>query len=140
MNIDHVCIAVKNIDRAREKFSKLLGYVARTDKVVNTRQKVIVQFLSKPSSIDLKLIEPLDDDSPIREFVKRGGGLHHLGFRAESVPDTADRLLKSGGRQTAKPQPGEAFDEKLIAFFYLGFGLNIEVIDTDIRRSERASV
>jgi hypothetical protein len=35
----------------------------------------------------------------------------------------------------AHPAPGEAFDEHLIAFCYLGLGLNVELIDTDARRS-----
>ena len=43
-------------------------------------------------------------------------------------------LAGQGVRVTAQPAPGEAFDENLIAFLYLGMGLSIELIDTDARR------
>ena len=41
-----------------------------------------------------------------------------------------------GVRVLSPPAPGEAFDDALIAFCYAGFGLNVELIDTDRRRSE----
>lgn len=136
MKLDHVCIAVRRIDPAREKLCAMLGYTPRTEKVTNTRQQVVVQFLKKPGSIDLKLIEPADLTSPLVDFVKKGGGLHHLCFRAEDGQAKIQELSDKGARVIAGPQPGEAFDDNLITFLFLGFGLNIEVIDTDERRSE----
>lgn len=133
MNLDHVCIAVRKIDPAREKICSLLGYSPRTDKVINSRQRVVVQFLQKPGSIDLKLIEPSDLDSPLVKFIKKGGGLHHLCFKAEDGKTSIQNLCDGGARLITEPQPGEAFGDNLIAFLYLGFGLNVEVIDTDER-------
>jgi methylmalonyl-CoA/ethylmalonyl-CoA epimerase len=43
-------------------------------------------------------------------------------------------LSAEGARVLAAPAPGEAFNDHPIAFLYLGFGLNIEVVDTDTRR------
>lgn len=136
MDLDHICIAVRKIDPARKKLCSMLGYTVRTEKITNTRQEVIVQFLHKLGSIDLKLIEPSGPTSPLIEFVKRGGGLHHLCFRAEDGKTSIQKLTGSGARLTTKPEPGEAFNDHLISFLYLGFGLNIEVIDTDERRGE----
>ncbi len=138
MNLDHICIAVRKIDQARDKLCSQFGYAPRTDKVTNTRQKVIVQFLQKPGSIDLKLIEPSDPSSPIIDFVKKGGGLHHLCFRADDSQTAIQELCDEGARIIAGPQPGEAFDDNLITFLYLGFGLNVEIIDTDKRRAEKS--
>ena len=136
MILDHVCIAVRRIDPAREKLCSMLGYSPRTKKVVNSRQRVVVQFLSKEGSLDLKLIEPAGPDSPLVEFVKKGGGLHHLCFRANDGSAAIQELSDKGARLIAEPQPGEAFDDNLIAFLYLGFGMNVEVIDTEERRAE----
>lgn len=136
MNLDHICIAVRKIDPAREKICSLLGYAPRTEKVTNTRQQVVVQFLKKDGSVDLKLIEPSDLTSPLIDFVKKGGGLHHLCFRAEDGQAEIQELCDKGARVIAGPQPGEAFDDNLITFLFLGFGLNIEIIDTDDRREE----
>lgn len=136
MKLDHVCIAVRKIDPARDKLCSMLGYKPRTEKVTNTRQQVVVQFLQKSGSLDLKLIEPAGPESPLVEFIRKGGGLHHLCFRAENGLEAIHELADKGARITAEPQPGEAFDDNLIAFLFLGFGLNIEIIDTDDRRAE----
>jgi methylmalonyl-CoA/ethylmalonyl-CoA epimerase len=136
--LDHVCLAVRKIAPARAMLEKMFGYTARTEPVENTRQQVIVQFLRKEGSIDIKLIEPSNFDSPLVEFIKRGGGgLHHLAFRTESVADAAADLAQKGAKIVAAPQPGEAFDDAQIAFAFVGMGLNAELIDTDARRSEK---
>jgi methylmalonyl-CoA/ethylmalonyl-CoA epimerase len=135
--LDHVCLAVRRIAPARAMLERTLGYQPRTEPVENTRQQVIVQFMSKPGSIDIKLIEPSSLESPLVEFIKRsGGGLHHLAFRTASVEAGVEDLEGKGVRIVTAPQPGEAFDEALIAFAFLGQGLNVELIDTDRRRNE----
>lgn len=135
MNLDHVCIAVRSIDAAAGRLCELLGYTRKTGKVTNTRHRVNVQFLGKSGSLDIKLIEPADSDSSLWEFIKKGGGLHHLCFKAADVSQECEVLAEKGVRILSQPAPGEAFDDNLIAFCYLGFGLNIEVIDTDERRN-----
>lgn len=137
LTLDHVCLAVRKLGAAREMLGRTLGYRARTEPVENTRQQVRVQFLSKPGSIDIKLIEPSNPESPLVDFIKRsGGGLHHLAFRTDSVEGAVTDLAAHGAKIVAAPQPGEAFDEQLIAFAFVGAGLNVEIIDTDLRRAE----
>lgn len=134
MQLDHVGIAVRSIDAAIAKLAPLLGYTPRTVRVTNTRQKVNVVFLSKPGSIDLKLIEPATEDSPLWSSLRKGEGLHHLCFRTDDTARTLDELALLGMRVLAPAAPGEAFDDHLIAFGYAGCGLNVELIDTDDRR------
>lgn len=135
MKIDHIAVAVSSVDAAADKLCPLLGYARKTEKVVNTRQKVVVLFLSKDDSIDIKLIEPSEPDSPLWGFVRKGGGLHHVCFAVPDVAVACDDLLSKGARVIAQPAPGEAFDDNLIAFCYVGFGLNVELIDTAARRA-----
>lgn len=137
MKIDHVCLAVKSIDAALPRLTGLLGFRQRTGKVANTRQRVNVVFLCREGSIDLKLIEPADQESPLWQFLKRGEGLHHLCFRVGDVASGLAALEQKGLRVLAAPEPGEAFDDALIAFGYAGSGLNIELIDSDRRRDIR---
>jgi methylmalonyl-CoA/ethylmalonyl-CoA epimerase len=134
MHIDHVCIAVRSIEKATPKLCELFGYQPRTQKVTNTRQQVNVVFLSRAGSLDLKLIEPYGDESPLWAFLRKGEGLHHLCFRVGDTAGALAELEGHGMRVLASPAPGEAFDDALIAFGYAGFGLNIELIDTDRRR------
>jgi methylmalonyl-CoA/ethylmalonyl-CoA epimerase len=136
MQIDHVAIAVRSVESAADRLTRLTGYQRRTSVVTNTRQKVNVLFLSKSGSVDIKLIEPSEPDSPLWAFLKRGEGLHHLCFKVPDVGAACHELSGNGARVIAAPQPGEAFDDHLIAFCYLGSGLNAELIDTDARRGE----
>jgi len=136
MHLDHVCIAVRSIDKAAARLCELFGYEVRTDKVTNTRQKVNVSFLRRTGSLDLKLIEPFGEDSPLWAFLRKGEGLHHLCFRVEDTAGGVREFESKGVRVLSPPAPGEAFDDALIAFCYAGFGLNVELIDTDYRRSE----
>ena len=135
MVIDHIAIAVRSVEAAAARLERLTGYQRRTTVVTNTRQKVNVLFISKPGSMDIKLIEPSGDDSPLCTFLKRGGGLHHVAFKVPDVTAACADMSAAGVRILAQPEPGEAFDDHLIAFCYLGLGLNVELIDTDARRA-----
>lgn len=135
MTIDHLAIAVRNVDEAAGRLCALFGYSRHTEKVTNTRQDVNVLFLKKSGSLMLKLIEPASAASPLWDFVRKGGGLHHVCFKASDVEEACTGLVANGARLLAPPQPGEAFDDELIAFLYVGSGLNVEVIDTDRRRA-----
>ena len=131
MIIDHIGIAVKSIDEGIERWKEVFGYEQITEVVVNSRQKVKVVFLAKKDSLTVKLIEPVDETSPIFEFAKKGGGLHHLCFKCGDMEHELEQLKKKGLRVLAAPQPGEAYENENIAFVYAKQGLNIELIDTD---------
>lgn len=137
LHIDHVGIAVRSVEAAADQLEELIGFRRRTAVVTNTRQKVSVLFLSRPGSIDIKLIEPSAEDSPLWGFLRRGEGLHHLCFKVTDVSAACAALSGRGARVVVAPSPGEAFDDHPIAFCYLGLGLNIELIDTDARRADR---
>ena len=132
MIIDHIGIAVKSIDKGIEFWKTVFGYEQMTEVVINTRQKVKVVFLKKENSIDIKLIEPVDDTSPIYAFTQKGGGLQHICFKCDNMENELSLLKESGMRIIAVPQPGEAFENENIAFVYAK-GLNIELIDTEKR-------
>jgi methylmalonyl-CoA/ethylmalonyl-CoA epimerase len=131
MIIDHICFAVKNLDEGIVYWERVFGYRQMTRKVVNTLQKVRVAFLSKKDSLTIKLIEPLEDNIPLTNFVTRGGGFHHLCFRCENMNKELGELKEKGLITLVPPQPGEAFNNHNIAFVLARYGLNIEVIDTD---------
>ena len=135
MKVDHIGVAVRSLEKGIAFWEKVFGYEQATEMVINTRQKVKVVFLKKEGNIDIKLIEPLDETSPIYAFTQKGGGVHHICFKCDSMDDELERLIGLRLRVIAKPQPGEAFDNEKIAFLYSN-GLNIELIDTDKRVKE----
>lgn len=131
MKIDHICFAVKNICEGISYWESVFGYRQMTEVVQNSLQKVNVVFLSKDDSVLVKLIEPLEDNLSLVNFVNRGGGFHHLCFRVEDMRGQIKELKDKGLITLVPPQPGEAFNNHDIAFLLAKYGLNIEVIDTD---------
>ena len=133
MVIDHIGIVVKSIDTGIETWIRFFGYKQTTQVVTNERQRVKVVFLEKNGSLPVKLLEPTNPSSLIYPFSQKGGGLHHLCFRGESLSEDLRILVEKGARVLVQPEPGEAFENEKIAFVYVGQGLNIEMIDTDKR-------
>ncbi len=136
MIIDHLGIVVKSIDKGIKYWEEVFGYKQMTEIVINSRQKVKVVFLTKEYSILIKLIEPTDETSPAFSAARKGGGLHHLGFRCQDINEEIIRLKGLGLRVITNPQPGEAFDNNQIAFLLGRHALNIELIDTDKKAKE----
>jgi len=133
MTIDHICFAVKNLEEGVSYWKDTFGYHRRTEMVINTLQKVKVTFLEKKDSLPIKLIEPLEDNISLVNFVNRGGGFHHVCFKCENIDKGLAELKEKGLITLVPPQPGEAFNNNRIAFLLARYGLNIELIDTDER-------
>ena len=116
MNIDHIGIVTKSLEKGITLWTASFGYKQKTAPVVNTRQKVKVVFLEKPGSIDIKLLEPVGESSSIHRFALKGGGLHHLCFKCATLDAQLAELKTAGFRLLAGPEPGEAFENENIAF------------------------
>jgi len=143
MIIDHICIAVKDIAEGIAYWERVFGYKQMTEIVENTRQKVKVAFVSKKDSLTVKIIEPVEGNQSLLNFVGRGGGFHHICFRCEDMKIAMEDLNEKELLTLVQPQPGEAFNNHDIAFLLAKYGLNIELIDTQekaarIIRDEKA--
>ncbi len=131
MKIDHICFAVRNLEEGIAYWDRVFGYRQMTEIVTNSLQKVKVTFLFKEESITIKLIEPLENNQSLINFVNRGGGFHHVCFKCSNINEKIEELTSKGLITLVQPQPGEAFNNHDIAFLLARYGLNIELIDTD---------
>jgi methylmalonyl-CoA/ethylmalonyl-CoA epimerase len=131
MIIDHICFAVKDINETIPYWEEVFGYKQLTNPVINSRQKVKVVFLAKTNSIPVKLIEPLIDNRTLINFVEMGGGFHHICFKCDNLGEKIRELETKGVRLLVPPQPGEAFENNDIAFFWAKNRINFELIETD---------
>ena len=84
----------------------------------------------------IKLIEPGEKNITLQNFVNQGGGFHHICFKCDNLNKKVAELKSKGVRLLVPPQPGEAFNNNDIAFFWSKNKINIELIDTD----EKASI
>jgi methylmalonyl-CoA/ethylmalonyl-CoA epimerase len=130
MLIDHLGIVVQSLEEAIRQWELIFGYRKCSGIVINTRQKVRIVFLSKPNSLTIKLIEPSEPASPVSAFARRGGGVHHICFKCNSINATITDFKSQGARLITPPQPGEAFNNHDIAFLLVPGNLNVELIDT----------
>jgi len=133
MVMDHIGVVVPQLEEAIGYWGKVFNYVQLTRPVVNTRQKVRVVFLKKVGSALIKLVEPTDESSPVYRLALKGGGLHHLCYRCPNVRAAVEYFRAQGLHVLSDPQPGEAFGGHDIAFVFGKQGLNIELIDTEIK-------
>jgi len=131
MVIDHICFAVKDLTEGVIYWEHVFGYQRKTKEIINTKQKVKVIFLKKENSIDIKLIEPVESNIALMNFVKRGGGFHHICFKCDNIHQSVDALNQKGLLTLVAPQSGEAFNGHNIAFLLAKYGINLELIDTD---------
>jgi methylmalonyl-CoA/ethylmalonyl-CoA epimerase len=114
--IDHIGVAVFDIDKSLELYRDRMGMVPGLRRKVEAQQ-VEVQFLELPGT-KIELLAPLSDDSPISRFLaKRGEGLHHITY---AVPDVARALaqLTAGGIEAIDKVPRPGAEGKAVAFLH----------------------
>ena len=116
MKLHHIGIVVKNIQESLGDLGKYLEFEETTIPILVESQKVNVCFL-KTSEVYIELIEPIENDSPVKRIADSGGGFHHLCFEVEDVFVELEKMKKSGARVIVEPVKG--FEGRLIAFVLL---------------------
>ena len=114
--IEHIGIAVHNLENSNELFSKLFGQAAyKTEEVASEGVKTSF-FMCGPNKIEL--LEATNEDSPIAKFLeKKGEGIHHIAFDVEDIYAEIERL-KLEGFTVLNEKPKKGADNKLVAFLH----------------------
>ncbi len=94
MIIDHHGITVKNLNYARKIHIERYNYFPITDELIIENQGVIAQILSNNSGVNLELLTPYGDNSPIKSFIRRGIGLAHICFKIKDFENEYNRLKR----------------------------------------------
>ena len=93
--IEHIGIAVKNLDESIKYYEGILGLKCYSIEVVE-EQKVKTAFF-KVGQTKLELLEPTADDSPVAKFIaKKGEGVHHIAFSVENLNDKLTEVAEKG--------------------------------------------
>ena len=116
MKLHHIGIIVKNIQKSLGEVTQYLDFESITMPTLVGSQKVNICFL-KTNNVFLELIEPAQENSPISDFVKRGGGFHHLCFEVDDIHLELAKMKKNGARIIVDVVKG--FEERLTAFVML---------------------
>ena len=116
MKLHHIGIVVENIQKSLGELTKYLDFESTTMPSLVGSQKVNICFL-KTNNVFLELIEPAEENSPISDFIKKGGGFHHLCFEVDDIHLELEKMKKNGARIVVDVVKG--FEERLTAFVML---------------------
>jgi len=114
--LEHIGIAVEDLEASNILFEKLLGTVSyKTEEVAS--EGVTTSFFRMGDS-KIELLQALDDNSPIAKFLqKRGEGLHHIAFAVDDIKAEVKRL-KAEGFIVLNENPKRGADNKLVVFLH----------------------
>lgn len=105
MKIDHIAIAVHDVDKATKEYQKALGVDDVDFETVETEGvKVGILHLENGR---IELMEPTNDSSPIKKFLeKKGEGLHHMALQTDDIENEVARMEGCGIQFLGKIRPG----------------------------------
>ncbi len=114
--IEHIGIAVKDLEASNQLFSALFGEPAYKTETVESEGVSTSFFQVGPNKIEL--LKATNPNSPIAKFIeKRGEGIHHIAFEVDDIRAEIARLKEEGFvLLNEEPKPGA--DNKIIAFLH----------------------
>ena len=114
--VEHIGIAVKNLDEANQLYAKLFGKPHYKTEEVES-EGVKTSFF-KVGDSKIELLEATKDDSPIAKFIaKKVEGMHHIAFEVTDIYAEIERL-KSEGFVVLSDAPKKGADNKLVVFLH----------------------
>jgi methylmalonyl-CoA epimerase len=116
MNVDHIGIAVRNLQESLSVYSKILENTAIEIEEVPT-EKVRVAMIPVGDT-RIELLEPLSEESAIGKFInEKGEGVHHIAVAVEDIKESIGRLSEQGFR-VLYPEPRRGSHGKMITFLH----------------------
>lgn len=129
--VDHIGIAVKNLDEALKFYEDTLGIKCESIEVVED-QKVRVAFLPIGDT-EVELLESTSDDGAVAKFIeKRGEGVQHIAYRVDNIEEAIEEM-KAKGIRMIDEEPRYGAGGAKIAFLHpkSTFGVLIELCERE---------
>jgi methylmalonyl-CoA/ethylmalonyl-CoA epimerase len=115
-NIEHIGIAVRNLEESIKFYEKVLGLKCYAIEEVRD-QKVRTAFFELGQT-KIELLESTEPDGPISKFIeKRGEGIHHIAYAVKNIESALSELEKNG-IQLIDKQPRKGAEGLEIAFLH----------------------
>jgi methylmalonyl-CoA/ethylmalonyl-CoA epimerase len=133
LHIHHVGFVVSEIKTVIEGFVRSLDATWEGKVFQDPLQKVRVTFLRTACSSDpqIELVEPSAEDSPVRQFLQKGGGLHHLCYEVQDLDAHLGEMRTRGGIIVKPPLPAVAFGNRRIAWVFTQQKLLLEFLEQE---------
>jgi methylmalonyl-CoA epimerase len=126
--IDHVAIAVNDLDAAIEWYREAFGAVVAHREVVQSDG--VEEALLAVAESYVQLLTPTRDDSPVAKYLeKRGEGIHHVGYRVDDCGAALEAIKAMGGKVLDEaPRPGSRGTTVAFVHPKTSFGTLIELV------------
>lgn len=96
-SIDHVAIAVKNLEESIKFYADVLGFELKERRRTEGKQTAMISAVLKAGAITVVLLEGTSPESQVSRFVEHfGAGVQHLAFGVQNMPEMIDELKSSG--------------------------------------------
>ena len=107
MKIDHIAIAVNDVEESAKVYQEALGVDSVEFETIESEGvKVAIIHLENGR---IELMEPTNDSSPIKKFLdKKGSGLHHMALETNDIEGEVKRMEGCGIQFLGKIRPGSA--------------------------------
>ncbi len=133
MALHHIGFVVGSIEKVVDRFARSLSASWDGQIFADPLQGVRVTFLrsiATPTESLIELVEPAGEKSPVQNFLKRGGGLHHLCYEVDSLTTQLELSRSLGGLVVRRPMPAVAFGGRHIAWVYTTDKLLTEYLES----------
>ena len=107
MKIDHIAIAVNDVEASAKVYQKALGIDEIEFETVESEGVKVAIIPMENGRIEL--MQPTKDDSPIKKYLdKKGPGLHHMALETDDIDGEVERMEGCGVQFLGKVRPGSA--------------------------------
>ena len=114
--IDHVAIAVKDLEAAIDYYRRAFGAEVEHREIVESDG--VEEALLKVAESYVQLLTPTNENSPVAKSIeKRGEGIHHIAFEVADIYAEMERMKKEGF-QLLNETPKNGADNKLVCFLH----------------------
>ena len=114
--LEHIGIAVKDLDGANKLFARLLG--REHYKIEEVASEHVSTSFFEIGGVKIELLQATDDASPIARFInKKGEGIHHIAFEVANIRESIKHYQQLGF-ELINPEPKKGADNKLICFLH----------------------
>lgn len=114
--LEHIGIAVRNLEEANELFARLLGKAHY--KIEEVESEGVRTSFFEVGSVKIELLEATRADSPVAKFLeKRGEGIHHLAFEVKNIEQKMENC-RAMGFELIGGSPKQGADNKRICFLH----------------------
>jgi len=107
MKIDHIAIAVSDVEESAKIYQQALGVDSVEFETIESEGVKVAIIQLENGRVEL--MQPTNDSSPIKKFLdKKGQGLHHMALETDNIEGEVERMEGCGVQFLGKVRPGSA--------------------------------